>query len=66
MAAHIHVFMHDFFATTGKDGKFQIKGVPPGEYKVKFWHEGLAPQTKTITVKTASTASTRVDLEPYK
>lgn len=49
MGAHIAVFEHPFFAVTDKDGKFEIKDLPPGEYEVVAWHEKL--QSKSMKVK---------------
>jgi hypothetical protein len=39
MHASIRVFDHPFFAKTGKDGSFEISGVPPGEQNLVVWHE---------------------------
>ncbi|MHC5111810.1 MAG: carboxypeptidase regulatory-like domain-containing protein [Planctomycetota bacterium] len=50
MAAYIGVFDHPFFAVTGKDGTFELKGLPAGTYTVEAWHETFKPQTMEITV----------------
>jgi len=51
MGAWVAVFEHPFFAVTGEDGKFDIKGkVPEGEYTVVFWHEKLGEQTGKVKV----------------
>jgi hypothetical protein len=39
MRTYIGVVSHPFFAVTGDDGTFTIKGLPPGEYTVEAWHE---------------------------
>ncbi|MGB8509320.1 MAG: carboxypeptidase regulatory-like domain-containing protein [Pyrinomonadaceae bacterium] len=51
MRSYIGVLSHPFFAVSGADGKFEIKGVPPGTYTVVAWHEKY-PQgvTQTVTV----------------
>jgi plastocyanin len=41
MRAQVHLVDHPFFALTGSDGTFQIKGLPPGRYEVEAWHERL-------------------------
>jgi hypothetical protein len=50
MHASLGVMNHPFFATTGEDGKFEIKGLPPGTYVIEAWHEKLGPKTMTVTV----------------
>jgi hypothetical protein len=39
MHGHVMVFDHTFFAVTGPDGSFEIKGVPAGEQNMVVWHE---------------------------
>ena len=39
MHGHVMVFDHPFFAVTGPDGSFEIKGVPPGEQTIVVWQE---------------------------
>ena len=50
MRAYIAVFKHPYFAVSDKDGKFEIKNLPPGTYTIKAWHEKLGTQTQKITV----------------
>lgn len=39
MTSYIAVFDHPYFAVTGKDGSFEIKGVPAGKQNVVVWQE---------------------------
>jgi len=39
MHGHVMVFDHPFFAVTGPDGSFEIKGVPPGDQNLVVWQE---------------------------
>jgi len=39
-----------FFASTDKEGHYQITDVPAGTYKLRAWHERLPSQIKEITV----------------
>ncbi len=39
MTGYLMVFDHPFFATTGTDGSFEIKGVPAGDQKIVVWQE---------------------------
>ena len=50
MRAYIGVVAHPFFAVTGDDGTFTIKGLPPGKYTLEAWHEKYGVQDVEITV----------------
>jgi plastocyanin len=50
MKMYLHISDHPYFAVTGKDGTFAIKGLPPGEYTVAALHEKFGEQTAKITV----------------
>jgi hypothetical protein len=39
MKGYLMVFDHPFFAVTGKDGSFEIKGVPAGSQNLVGWQE---------------------------
>ena len=39
MHGHVMVFDHPFFAVTGPDGSFEIKGVPAGSQNLVVWQE---------------------------
>lgn len=57
MHANLNVFSHPFFAVTGADGSFSIKGLPPGKYEIEAWHEKLGTKTMTVTVPATGSAS---------
>jgi len=50
MRAYIGVVSHPFFAVTGDDGSFTIKGLPPGTYTIQTWHEKFGTQEQQVTV----------------
>ena len=64
MSGYIHVLEHPFFAVTGEDGTFAIKGLPPGEYEVSVLHEAslLQPTPATASV-TVAAGETKKDVE---
>jgi plastocyanin len=56
MNAFINVSATPFFAVTGADGHFVIKGLPAGTYTLAAVHEKLGEQTMTVTVEPKATA----------
>ena len=54
----IHANMHcvvlvlenPFYAVSDPDGRYVIRGIPAGTYKLKAWHERLPAQSQEITV----------------
>ena len=54
MKSYIAVLKHPYFKITGKDGAFEIKNLPPGDYTLVAWHGVLGPsadQKVTIGAK---------------
>jgi plastocyanin len=50
MNAYVGVVNHPYFAITDKDGKFDLKDVPPGTYTIEAWHEKLGTATQSVTL----------------
>jgi plastocyanin len=50
MRGYIAVFKHPYFAVTGKDGSFELKDLPVGNYTITVWHGKLGMQSQKITV----------------
>jgi hypothetical protein len=50
MKSYLNVMRTPFFGLSGADGKFEIKGVPPGTYTVVAWHEKFGEKTMSVTV----------------
>ena len=51
MNGWILVVDHPFAAVTDRDGKFEIKGLPPGKHDFWFWQERAGWLEKKLTVK---------------
>jgi plastocyanin len=51
MVSWAHVVEHPFFSVTGPDGKYSIKGLPPGKYTLEVWHEKYKPVTQVVELK---------------
>jgi hypothetical protein len=39
MMAYVHAMAHPYFAVTQRDGTFEIRGLPAGQYELSTWHE---------------------------
>jgi len=50
MRMFVNVTKSPFFDVTRPDGKFEIKGLPPGDYTVAFVHEKLGEQDVKVTL----------------
>lgn len=57
MHATVTVLNHPFFATSGRDGSFSIKGLPAGTYEIEARHEKLGTRTQSVTVPEGGTAT---------
>jgi plastocyanin len=50
MSAYVVVVPTPYFAVTDKEGNYEIKNVPPGQYTLKTWSEEGKPVTQAVTV----------------
>jgi hypothetical protein len=73
MKAHLMVFDHPFFSTTGADGSFEIKGVPAGRQNLIVWQETVGYATPglgrgmPVTVQSGETTDVGdIKLDPAK
>ncbi len=70
MVGFVMVVDSDFAAVTGKDGKFRLEGVPPGDWTLKAWHEESGSEVSVpVTVRAKQdcagrAAPGRYDLQP--
>jgi hypothetical protein len=61
MGAVIHVTENPFFATSDVEGRFEILGLPPGDYTLEVIHEdrAIAPVEFKVTVKAGQSTQTK-------
>jgi len=57
MEGFVVVLPNTYFAVSDKEGKFDIKGVPVGQYTVAVWHPKLKAQPKPVTVEAGKPAT---------
>lgn len=57
MKMYVNVVKNPIFAVTGKDGTFELKGLPPGTYTIEAVHEkyGAVEQQVTVAPKETKT-----------
>jgi hypothetical protein len=57
------VLEHPFYAVTGADGKFSIRGLPPGKYTLGVWQERCKPVEVEVNVGPGETKVADVALD---
>jgi hypothetical protein len=50
MTAYVMVLDHPYAAVTDALGAYRIAGVPPGTYRLRFWHERLGIREEPVTI----------------
>ena len=66
MNGAIFVSPTPWFAVAGADGRFVLRGVPPGARVLRTWNEKLPDTEHAIDVSTTGTASVDLSLIPRK
>lgn len=62
MEAWIHVFDHPYYAMSGDGGGFAIDSIPPGRYRLAYWHAVTGQRDTVVVVVGGDTARIRVSL----
>ena len=55
---------HPFFAVSDARGQAAMAGLPPGEYRLQFWHERLGTLTRPVKIEAGMT--TKLDDVTFK
>ena len=64
MRMFVNVVKSPFYAVSGPDGKFEIKGLPPGDYTIAFVHEKLGEQDQKVTLAAKDSKTVDVTFKP--
>jgi hypothetical protein len=51
MKAFVAVADHPYHAVTDAEGAYEIRGLPPGTYTVRVWHEELGTQEHSAVIQ---------------
>src|SRR3989442_186414 len=64
VASDGHVVKSPFYAVTGPDGKYEIKGLPPGDYTLAFVQEKLGEQDQKVTLAAKDSKTVDATFKP--
>jgi hypothetical protein len=64
MRMFVNVVKNPFYAVSGSDGKFEIKGLPPGDYTIVFVHEKFGEQQQKVTLAAKDSKAVDASFKP--
>ena len=64
MKMYISVVKSPFYAVSGPDGKYELKGLPPGDYTLAFVHEKYGEKTQKVTLAAKDSKTVDVSFQP--
>jgi plastocyanin len=64
MRMYMNVMKNPFYAVSGPDGKFEITGLPPGDYTIAFVQEKLGEQDQKVTLAAKDSKTLDVTFKP--
>ncbi|MGH9776130.1 MAG: carboxypeptidase regulatory-like domain-containing protein [Candidatus Acidiferrales bacterium] len=64
MKAYIAVMKNPFYAVTGANGSFDLKGLPPGTYTIEAWHEKYGVMDQQVTIGPKESKSVTFTFSP--
>ncbi len=65
MKAYIGVLDNPFYAVTGNDGSFTIKGLPAGNYTIEVWTAAFGTQERNLVVHTGESTTADFTFENH-
>ncbi len=64
MLAWIVVHENRYIAITDANGDYEIRDIPPGDYKVRVWHEAAWMDKRSVMIRSGKTAVLDSALRP--
>lgn len=55
-----------YYAITGNDGRYVIRGVPPGSYTLRFWQEELGTHSQPLVTHPGAVTAVNFTFKPRK
>jgi hypothetical protein len=62
MWGFVYISKHPYATVTNEKGEFEIRDIPPGRYKVWFWHPGMKEVVKEVEVKAGKVTQVSVTM----
>ena len=66
MLAWIVVHENRYIAVTDANGEYEIHEIPPGDYRVRVWHEAASMDKRSVMIRSGKTAVLDSALRPTK
>ena len=63
MTAFVITLKTPWYAQAGADGRFELAGVPAGDYRMTVWHDRATMETRDLTVPATGLRDQRVALD---
>ncbi len=63
MRAYAGIVSHPFFAVTGPDGAFALRGLPAGGFTLSVWQERLGRRSVPVALKEAQAVRMEISLD---
>jgi plastocyanin len=64
MRMFVSVVKTPFYAVSGTDGKYELKGLPPGDYTLAFVHEKFGEKTQKVTLAAKDSKTVDISFQP--
>ena len=65
MEAWIYPVQSPHFALTNEKGEYEIRNIPPGKYRIKYWHATLRPVKERLTFGESEQVTKDIELKSF-
>jgi plastocyanin len=66
MSAYLLVLPQPYFVVASPEGKFRLKDLPPGRYKVTVWHERYKSVSRSLEIKASESIPLNLELREQR